>query len=86
MMTALEGVVMELQDCSLPLLHGNECCLFVWVLIYYYNYGSLDGPNGNGTSNVGENIDSVEEISLQVFSIKFANSTNLSHNSCSTLE
>ena len=25
MMTALDGIVMELQDCALPLLDGNIC-------------------------------------------------------------
>ena len=28
MMTALDGIVMELQDCALPLLEGNSVIQF----------------------------------------------------------
>ena len=33
MMTALDGIVMELQDCALPLLEGN-CVIHLYNCIY----------------------------------------------------
>ena len=38
MMTALDGVVMELQDCALPLLEGN----LYFGSIYYYDDNSTE--------------------------------------------
>jgi len=35
MMGVLDGVVMELADCALPLLHGNFCCIISYLFINF---------------------------------------------------